>query len=219
MLSMASNLKGESSPLGFPSEFLVSLILKNRPVYENAREDLHEKLEKVGKMKLEMYRLLQKSINDAKEHMELYLSHQESFAKRSEFKALRWKRVKELAEDIEIALDDFTNEAFDKKKLKIRVRELQAKRKEDENAYKIKWNEALETVKRYRNRPAKSVFDATQKLTRSNKWTSAKLQKAITLQKLYFQPRDLNWIRDKKIEDAKNVDADLSALQKYTTGI
>ena len=198
----------------FDIDILIENMMKNKPVYENTQEELNEKLEKVRNMKLEMYRLLQKSINDLKEEMELYLVHQEAMAKRSETAALRWKRMKEFAEDIEIALENVTKETFDKKKLKMKVKELQLKRKEDEKAYEIKWNEALEMVKRYRNKPAKSIFDATRKLMRSNKLTNAKLQKAIALQRLYsgatrISQRTTNTNND----DSKNVDSELKVLK------
>ncbi len=57
---------------------------------------------------------------------------------RSENNAVRWKRIKEIAEDIEIALEDVTKETFDKQKVKAKVRELQAKRRKEEKEYESK---------------------------------------------------------------------------------
>jgi len=77
-------------------------------------------------MKLDMYRKLQKCVDEVRDDMEIHLRHQKSLVQRSENSAVRWKRIKELAEDIEIALEDVTKETFDKKKVKAKVRELQA---------------------------------------------------------------------------------------------
>ena len=57
---------------------------------------------------------------------------------RSESTAVRWKRIKELAEDIEITLEDVTKETFDRQKVKVKVRELQGKRREAEKEYEKK---------------------------------------------------------------------------------
>ena len=57
---------------------------------------------------------------------------------RSESTAVRWKRIKELAEDIEITLEDVTKETFDRQKVKAKVRELQGKRREAEKEYEKK---------------------------------------------------------------------------------
>jgi len=99
-------------------------------------------------MKLDMYRKLQKCVDEVRDDMEIHLRHQKSLVQRSENSAVRWKRIKELAEDIEIALEDVTKETFDKKKVKAKVRELQAKRREAEKEYEKKWKEAIEKVKR-----------------------------------------------------------------------
>jgi len=77
-------------------------------------------------MKLDMYRKLQKCVDEVRDDMEIHLRHQKSLVQRSENSAVRWKRIKELAEDIEIALEDVTKETFDKQKVKAKVRELQA---------------------------------------------------------------------------------------------
>ena len=87
--------------------------------------------------------------------METHVRHQEMLAKRSESHGIRWKRIKELAEDIDIALEDATAKTLDKQKVKAKVRELQAKRREAEKEYEKKWKEAIEKVKRYRSAPPK----------------------------------------------------------------
>lgn len=69
-------------------------------------------------MKLDMYRKLQKCVDEVRDDMEIHLRHQKSLVQRSENSAVRWKRIKELAEDIEIALEDVTKETFDKQKVK-----------------------------------------------------------------------------------------------------
>jgi len=50
-----------------------------------------------------------------------------TLAKHSAKTAARWKRIKLLAEDIEVALQDVTKETFDKQNIKAKVRDLQAK--------------------------------------------------------------------------------------------
>ena len=66
------------------------------------------------------------------------LRNQKTLVERSESTAVRWKRIKELAEDIEITLEDVTKETFDRQKVKAKVRELQGKRREAEKEYEKK---------------------------------------------------------------------------------
>ena len=170
-------------------------------------------------MKINMYRRLQKYVDEAKDDMEIHLRHQRKLAEHSAKTAARWKRIKLLAEDIEIALQDVTKETFDKQNIKAKVRELQAKRREAENAYEKKWKEAMEKVKRYRSAPPKSVFDATSVLLKS-KSKSLKIQQALKLQKLYSQHGSKSSNRrhrEKQIEESRNIEAELSALRAATS--
>ena len=103
---------------------------------------------------------------------------------------------------------------FDKQKVKAKVRELQAKRREAEKEYEKKWKEAIEKVKRYRSAPPKSVFDVTRVLLRS-KSKSLKIQQALDMQKLYSQHGSKSSNRrhkEKQIEEARNAEAELNAL-------
>ena len=134
--------------------------------FEDTNEELNQKRAKIRSMKLDMYRKLQKCVDEVRDDMEIHLRHQKSMVQRSENSAVRWKRIKELAEDIEIALEDVTKETFGKKKVKAKVREVQAKRKEAEKWYETKWKESSEKVKRHISAPPKSLFDATQALLR-----------------------------------------------------
>ena len=149
--------------------------------------------------------------------METHVRHQEMLAKRSESYGIRWKRIKELAEDVDIALEDATKETFDKQKVKAKVRELQAKRREAEKEYEKKWKEAIEKVKRYRSAPPKSVFDVSRVLLRS-KSKSLKIQRSLEFQKLYSQHGAKSSNRRHKSEqigEARNVEAELNALRAH----
>ena len=197
----------------------ISNILQNRPNIEDNHEELNEKREKVQTMKINMYRRLKIYVDEAKDDMEIHLRHQRKLAEHSAKAAARWKRIKLLAEDIEIALQDVTKETFDKQNIKAKVRELQAKRREAENAYEKKWKEAIEKVKRYRSAPPKSVFDATSVLLKS-KSKSLKIQQALKLQKLYSQhgtKSSNRRHREKQIEESRNIEAELSALRAATS--
>jgi hypothetical protein len=193
---------------------LVATLLQNKPKFEDTHEELNQKREKIRRMKLDMYRKLQKCVDEVRDDMEIHLRHQKSLVQRSENSAVRWKRIKELAEDIEIALEDVTKETFDKQKVKAKVRELQAKRREAEKEYEKKWKEAIEKVKRYRSAPPKSVFDATRVLLRS-KSKSLKIQQALKFQKLFSQHGSKSSNRrhrEKQIEETRNAEAELIAL-------
>ena len=197
----------------------ISNILQNRPNIEDNHEELNEKREKVQTMKINMYRRLKIYVDEAKDDMEIHLRHQRKLAEHSAKAAARWKRIKLLAEDIEIALQDVTKETFDKQNIKAKVRELQAKRREAENAYEKKWKEAIEKVKRYRSAPPKSVFDATRVLQKS-KSKSLKIQQALKFQKLYSQhgtKSSNRRHREKQIEESRNIEAELSALRAATS--
>ena len=50
--------------------------------------------------------------------VEIHLRHQRKLVQRSENNAVRWKRIKEIAEDIEIALEDVTRKHSINKKLR-----------------------------------------------------------------------------------------------------
>ena len=157
---------------------------------------------------------LQKCVDEVRDDMEIHLRHQKSLVQRSENSAVRWKRIKELAEDIEIALEDVTKETFDKQKVKAKVKELQAKRREAEKEYEKKWKEAIEKVKRYRSAPPKSVFDATRVLLRS-KSKSLKIQQTLKFQKLFSQHGSKSSNRrhrEKQIEETRNAEVELIAL-------
>jgi hypothetical protein len=193
---------------------LVATLLQNKPKFEDTHEELNQKREKIRRMKLDMYRKLQKCVDEVRDDMEIHLRHQKSLVQRSENSAVRWKRIKELAEDIEIALEDVTKETFDKQKVKAKVRELRAKRREAEKEYEKKWKEAIEKVKRYRSAPPKSVFDATRVLLRS-KSKSLKIQQALKFQKLLSQHGSKSSNRrhrEKQIEETRNAEAELIAL-------
>jgi hypothetical protein len=193
---------------------LVATLLQNKPKFEDTHEELNQKREKIRRMKLDMYRKLQKCVDEVRDDMEIHLRHQKSLVQRSENSAVRWKRIKELAEDIEIVLEDVTKETFDKKKVKAKVRELQAKRSEADKEYEKKWKEAIEKVKRHRSAPPKSVFDATRVLLRS-KSKSLKIQQALKFQKLLSQHGSKSSNRrhrEKQIEETRNAEAELIAL-------
>ena len=83
----------------------ISNILQNRPNIEDNHEELNEKREKVQTMKINMYRRLKIYVDEAKDDMESHLRHQRKLAEHSAKAAARWKRIKLLAEDIEIADD------------------------------------------------------------------------------------------------------------------
>ena len=194
---------------------LVATLLQNKPKFEDTHEELNQKREKIRRMKLDMYRKLQKCVDEVRGDMEIHLRHQKSLVQRSENSAVRWKRIKELAEDIEIALEDVTKETFDKQKVKAKVKELQAKRREAEKEYDKKWKEAIEKVKRYRSAPPKSVFDATRVLLRS-KSKSLKIQQTLKFQKLFSQHGSKSSNRrhrEKQIEESKDIEAEMSALR------
>jgi len=200
--------------LKYQPDTFVATLLQNKPEFEDVHEELNQKREKIRSMKLDMYRKLQKCVDEVKDDMEIHLRNQKTLVERSENTAVRWKRIKELAEDIEIALEDVTKETFDRQKVKAKVRELQGKRREAEKEYEKKWKEAIEKVKRYRNAPPKSVFDATRVIIRS-KSKSLKIQEALKFQKLYSQHGSKSSNRrhrEKQVEDARNVEAELNAL-------
>merc|ERR1711959_309213 len=148
--------------------------------------------------------------------METHVRHQEMLAKSSESYGIRCKRIKELAADIDIALEDVTKETFNKQKVKAKVRELQAKRREAEKEYEKKWKEAIEKVKRYRSAHPKSVFDVSRVLRSKSK--SLKIQRSLEFQKLYSQHGAKSSNRRHKSEqigEARNVEAELNALRAH----
>ncbi len=200
--------------LKYQPDSFVATLLQNKPKFDDPLEELNLKREKIRSLKLDMYRKLQKCVDGVKGDVEIHLRHQRKLVQRSENNAVRWKRIKEIAEDIEIALEDVTKETFDKQKVKAKVRELQAKRRKEEKEYEVKWKEAIEKVKRYRSAPPKSVFDVTRVLLRS-KSKSLKIQQALNMQKLYSQhgSKSLNRRhKEKQIEEARNAEAELNAL-------
>ena len=200
--------------LKYQPDSFVATLLQNKPKFDDPHEELNQKREKIRSLKLDMYRKLQKCVDGVKGDVEIHLRHQRKLVQRSENNAVRWKRIKEIAEDIEIALEDVTKETFDKQKVKAKVRELQAKRRKEEKEYEVKWKEAIEKVKRYRSAPPKSVFDVTRVLLRS-KSKSLKIQQALDMQKLYSQHGSKSSNRrhkEKQIEEARNAEAELNAL-------
>jgi len=200
--------------LKYQPDSFVATLLQNKPKFDDPHEELNQKREKIRSLKLDMYRKLQKCVDGVKGDVEIHLRHQQKLVQRSENNAVRWKRIKEIAEDIEIALEDVTKETFDKQKVKAKVRELQAKRRKEEKEYEVKWKEAIEKVKRYRSAPPKSVFDVTRVLLRS-KSKSLKIQQALDMQKLYSQHGSKSSNRrhkEKQIEEARNAEAELNAL-------
>jgi len=200
--------------LKYQPDSFVATLLQNKPKFDDPHEELNLKREKIRSLKLDMYRKLQKCVDGVKGDVEIHLRHQQKLVQRSENNAVLWKRIKEIAEDIEIALEDVTKETFDKQKVKAKVRELQAKRRKEEKEYEVKWKEAIEKVKRYRSAPPKSVFDVTRVLLRS-KSKSLKIQQALNVQKLYSQhgSKSLNRRhKEKQIEEARNAEAELNAL-------
>ena len=200
--------------LKYQPDSFVATLLQNKPKFDDPHEELNQKREKIRSLKLDMYRKLQKCVDGVKGDVEIHLRHQRKLVQRSENNAVLWKRIKEIAEDIEIALEDVTKETFDKQKVKAKVRELQAKRRKEEKEYEVKWKEAIEKVKRYRSAPPKSVFDVTRILLRS-KSKSLKIQQALNVQKLYSQHGSKSSNRrhkEKQIEEARNAEAELNAL-------
>ena len=200
--------------LKYQPDSFVATLLQNKPKIDDPHEELNQKREKIRSLKLDMYRKLQKCVDGVKGDVEIHLRHQQKLVQRSENNAVLWKRIKEIAEDIEIALEDVTKETFDKQKVKAKVRELQAKRRKEEKEYEVKWKEAIEKVKRYRSAPPKSVFDVTRVLLRS-KSKSLKIQQALDMQKLYSQHGSKSSNRrhkEKQIEEARNAEAELNAL-------
>ena len=200
--------------LKYQPDSFVATLLQNKPKFDDPHEELNLKREKIRSLKLDMYRKLQKCVDGVKGDVEIHLRHQQKLVQRSENNAVLWKRIKEIAEDIEIALEDVTKETFDKQKVKAKVRELQAKRRKEEKEYEVKWKEAIEKVKRYRSAPPKSVFDVTRVLLRS-KSKSLKIQQALNVQKLYSQHGSKSSNRrhkEKQIEEARNAEAELNAL-------
>jgi len=203
--------------LKYQPDSFVATLLQNKPKYDDPHEELNQKREKIRSLKLDMYRKLQKCVDGVKGDVEIHLRHQRKLVQRSENNAVRWKRIKEIAEDIEIALEDVTKETFDKQKVKAKVRELQAKRRKEEKEYEVKWKEAIEKVKRYRSAPPKSVFDVTRVLLRS-KSKSLKIQQALDMQKLYSQHGSKSSNRrhkEKQIEEARNAEAEWNALRAH----
>ena len=194
---------------------IATSLIKNKPKVEDIHRDLNRNKEIIQRMKLNIFRQFQKLVHESRDEMKLYAHHQEILAKRSETNGTRWKGIKELAEDIEIALQDVTKETFDKHNIKSKVRELQAMRREAENAYEKKWKEAIEKVKRYRSAPQKSVYVATRALLRS-KSKGLKIQQALKFQKLFSQHGSKSSNRrhrEKQIEESKDIEAEMSALR------
>merc|ERR1712216_23098 len=172
-------LSASSGMRRYEPRLIAESLLKNKPKVEDVRRDLNRKKESIQRMKLDMFRQIQKLVHESHNDMETHVRHQEMLAKRSESYGIRWKRIKELAEDIDIALEDATKETFNKQKVK-------AKGREAEKEYEKKWKEAIEKVKRCRSAHPKSVFDATRVLLRS-KSKSLKIQQALKFQKLFSQ--------------------------------
>ncbi|CAL6337439.1 unnamed protein product [Bathycoccus prasinos] len=194
---------------------IATSLIKNKPKVEDIHRDLNRNKEIIQRMKLNIFRQFQKLVHESRDEMKLYAHHQEILAKRSETNGTRWKGIKELAEDIEIALQDVRKETFDKHNIKSKVRELQAMRREAENAYEKKWKEAIEKVKRYRSAPQKSVYVATRALLRS-KSKGLKIQQALKFQKLFSQHGSKSSNRrhrEKQIEESKDIEAEMSALR------
>ena len=203
--------------LKYQPDSFVATLLQNKPKFDDPHEELNLKREKIRSLKLDMYRKLQKCVDGVKGDVEIHLRHQQKLVQRSENNAVLWKRIKEIAEDIEIALEDVTKETFDKQKVKAKVRELQAKRRKEEKEYEVKWKEAIEKVKRYRSAPPKSVFDVSRVLLRS-KSKSLKIQRSLEFQKLYSQHGAKSSNRRHKSEqigEARNVEAELNALRAH----
>merc|ERR1712072_447770 len=200
--------------LKYQPDSFVATLLQNKPKFDDPHEELNLKREKIRSLKLDMYRKLQKCVDGVKGDVEIHLRHQQKLVQRSENNAVRWKRIKEIAEDIEIALEDVTKETFDKQKVKAKVRELQAKRRKEEKEYEKKWKEAIEKVKRYRNTPPKSILDATRLLLRSK--SKSILQQALEVQRLYSQQHSLKSSnrrhREKQLAESKKAEIELSAL-------
>ncbi|CAL6334797.1 unnamed protein product [Bathycoccus prasinos] len=198
-------------------DYFVEYLLQNKPKFDNVHEVLNRKREKIRSMKLDMYCKLQKCADEVKDDMETHFCHKQILVKRSENSAVRWKRIKELTEDIEIALEDATKETFDKQKVKAKVRELQSKRREAKREYEKKWREAIEKVKRYRCAPARSVFDATSTLVNSTK--GFKTRQALKAKKMYSKPHGSKSSnrrhREQQKEDSRIAEAELNALQSF----
>jgi len=198
-------------------DYFVEYLLQNKPKFDDVHEVLNRKREKIRSMKLDMYCKLQKCADEVKDDMETYFRHKQILVNRSENSAVRWKRIKELAEDIEIALEDVTKETFDKQKVKAKVRELQSKRREVKREYEKKWREAIEKVKRYRCAPARLVFDATSTLVNSSK--GFKTRQALKAKKIYSKPHGSKSSnrrhREQQKEDSRIAEAELNALQSF----
>ena len=140
--------------LKYQPDSFVATLLQNKPKFDDPHEELNQKREN-PKPEVGHVPQTSKMRGGVKGDVEIHLRHQRKLVQRSENNAVRWKRIKEIAEDIEIALEDVTKETFDKQKVKAKVRELQAKRRKEEKEHEVKWKEAIEKVKRYRSAPPK----------------------------------------------------------------
>ena len=58
-----------------PASFVATL-LQNKPKFEDTHKELNQKREKIRRMKLDMYRKLQKCVDEVRDDMEIHLRHQ-----------------------------------------------------------------------------------------------------------------------------------------------
>jgi len=213
----SSSLAAEISIRKFAQKILI-----NKPESDDTNEILKRKVQKVRELKLNAYAELRARIEEVSADLKQHLEEQKVRIEQSENLSVRWKRIREFAEDIEAALEEFgfTKETFDKKKLKIRVKELRESRSKAEIKEKMIWIEAVEKVKKFRatHRLTPISFRRATSLIR-RKSRNDKIKRLLKERELYEKPHNSSSAnrrhKEEGIELHDVVDRDFAALALF----
>jgi hypothetical protein len=175
----------------------------------------------VTELKLNACVELQERIEEVSAELTQHLVEQKSKIEHAEKLGERWKRIREFVEDIEAALEEFgfTKETFDKKKLKLRVRELRESRTKANMEEKKKWMEAVEIVKKVRAKRKQLTKLAKVASVIRRKSRNEKLKKLLAERALYEKPHSSSSAnrrhKEEILEQKKMVEKDLQALESF----
>ena len=196
-------------------------LLSDKPARDDVHEILKSKLRKVTELKLNACVELQERIEEVSAELTQHLVEQKSKIEHAEKLGERWKRIREFVEDIEAALEEFgfTKETFDKKKLKLRVRELRESRAKANMEEKKKWMEAVEIVKKVRAKRKQLTKLAKVASVIRRKSRNEKLKKLLAERALYEKPHSSSSAnrrhKEEILEQKKMVEKDLQALESF----
>jgi hypothetical protein len=196
-------------------------LLSDKPARDDVHEILKSKLRKVTELKLNACVELQERIEEVSAELTQHLVEQKSKIEHAEKLGERWKRIREFVEDIEAALEEFgfTKETFDKKKLKLRVRELRESRAKANMEEKKKWMEAVEIVKKVRAKRKQLTKLAKVASVIRRKSRNEKLKKLLAERALYEKPHSSSSAnrrhKEEILDQKKMVEKDLQALESF----